>query len=170
MADFIRKTFSNKNYCARCAKQYINSTDKHQCLFCNKYFCSKDIASEKHNFECSAMEKDYTQIKELENEYSVSYEKLNVQTFAKMKKSKKVVYLEKQQLKFRKYHTENFCAHCDKKYTSWTDVHQCRYCKKYFCATHWVPETHGCHGKPLRPPSGFREVHRISGKIEVYGK
>jgi predicted nucleic acid binding AN1-type Zn finger protein len=116
------------------------------------------------------MEKDYTQIKKSENKYSVPYEKLNVEKFAKMKKSEKVVYLKKKQLEFKKYHIANFCSYCDKKYNGWTDVHQCRYCDGYFCAMHWVPETHGCNGNPLRPPGGIREVHHIGDKIDVYGK
>ena len=170
ISDFIHKTFSNKNYCARCAKRYLEHTDKHQCLFCNKFFCSRHIAPEKHNFECSAIEKDYTQIKESENKYSVPYEKLNVEKFAKMEKSEKVAYLKKKQLEFKKYYIGNFCSYCDKKYNSWTDVHQCRYCDGYFCAMHWVPETHECKGNPLRPPGGMREVHHIGGRIDVHGK
>lgn len=170
ISDFIHKKFSNKNYCARCAKMYNGHTDKHQCKFCNKYFCSKHIKPEKHNFECSTMEKDYMQIRKSENDYAVPYEKFNVENFAKMNKSEKIAYLREKLLEFKKYHTDNFCSYCDKKYSGWIDIHQCKYCEGYFCVKHWVPETHNCKGNPLRPPGGMREVHSAGGGIKVYGK
>ena len=170
LSDFIHKHFDNGNYCAKCAAKYVKSTDKHKCNFCNKYFCSRHIATEEHNQDCSTIEKDYAQIKQSEHDYSVPYERLSIEELAKMSKSEKKAYLIARKLKFKEYHRQNFCTYCDKKYKDWTDAHQCRYCGIYFCSQHWVPESHGCTGNPERPPGGMREIHRADGGIDVYGK
>lgn len=53
---------------------------------------------------------------------------------------------------------KEFCFKCKSKYKTGVDVFKCRYCEKYFCSKHKLPEEHNCWGEPKAPPSGLREI------------
>jgi len=40
----------------------------------------------------------------------------------------------------------NYCSFCDGKYDGFGDRFRCRYCGKYFCLDHYLPEDHKCRG------------------------
>ena len=37
-----------------------------------------------------------------------------------------------------------YCAFCDGKYLDFTDKHDCKYCNKFYCEDHRLPEDHKC--------------------------
>ena len=50
--------------------------------------------------------------------------------------------------KRRKY--RGYCEHCNEK-VSFPDYFYCKYCKKYHCDKHRLPEQHDCSGNPVLP-------------------
>lgn len=84
-------------------------------------------------------------------------------------KKEKEEQKEKEEYEKNQAFWEIHCAKCKKEFIDWRNSHKCRYCGKYFCTDHWVPESHDCSGHPERPPGGFREVHS-GGTIKAYGK
>ncbi len=62
---------------------------------------------------------------------------------------------------YEKYRTDRKkCFKCKKSFKGMSDVFMCKYCEKFFCAEHRVPETHKCWGDPKQPDGqGFREIH-----------
>jgi len=70
---------------------------------------------------------------------------------------------------YEKNRTDNeLCFKCKNPYKAYTDKFLCKYCEKYFCSHHRVPETHACWGTTVAPQGGFRELHSRSG-ITVKG-
>jgi len=71
---------------------------------------------------------------------------------------------------YEKFRTDKeVCFKCKKPYKSYTDRFLCKYCGKYFCSEHRLPENHDCWGEPKAPSGGFREIHTKNGII-VTGK
>lgn len=60
---------------------------------------------------------------------------------------------------------KEFCFKCKRKYGGLVDVFKCKYCEKYFCSGHRLPEKHNCWGEPKAPPGGIREIIGPGGKI-----
>ncbi len=61
------------------------------------------------------------------------------------------------------------CYFCKAEYTGLQDKFSCKYCRKYFCAKHRLPELHECKGNPKQPKgTGFREVHTKAGIYVKY--
>lgn len=61
------------------------------------------------------------------------------------------------------------CFKCKKKYEDYTDKFLCKYCKKYFCSKHRLPEKHNCWGKAKAPPGAYRTLFS-RGQTIVIGK
>jgi len=64
------------------------------------------------------------------------------------------------------------CFFCKKHYEksvagSFADRFKCRYCEKYYCYEHRIPENHKCWGNPRAPHVNFTEIHHGSGRVEV---
>ena len=74
------------------------------------------------------------------------------------KKSKlKTVTPTKDTKKGSKPKYKGYCEHCKKKETTWSNIFYCKYCRKYHCADHRLPEKHECTGNPKAPPKEFVE-------------
>ncbi len=157
--DFIGRQLNPNNYCAKCKVKLGEKNGKIKCEWCEKYYCSNHILTWKHSREC---QEKYLNYKEWEKrkkaEAKVILKKEMVQEKANIKRNPKDKYWE------------THCAKCRKEFTDWTNSHKCSYCGRYFCSSHWVPETHNCPGNPERPPGGFREIHSAGGKIIASGK
>jgi predicted nucleic acid binding AN1-type Zn finger protein len=57
--------------------------------------------------------------------------------------------------------TYDGCFKCGRQFTDFTDKYRCKYCQKYFCSDHRLPENHNCSGNPKAPPHHYRVI--ISG-------
>ena len=60
-----------------------------------------------------------------------------------------------------------YCNFCKKKINSITGFF-CKYCQKWFCADHRLPENHKCKGKLKSPPAEYRIIY--SGKTSIIKK
>jgi tRNA(Ile2) C34 agmatinyltransferase TiaS len=89
--------------------------------------------------------------------------------FGLFKKEQKVSDEEVNKI-YEKYRIDTYvCFKCKNKYKSWTDKFLCKYCKKYFCSKHRLPEEHNCWGEPKALPSGYNVIFS-SGQTIVSGK
>ena len=85
--------------------------------------------------------------------------------FGLFKKEQKVSDEEIKKI-YQKYRIDsNVCFKCKKEYKGYTDRFLCKYCEKYFCSEHRLPEEHNCWGEPKAPSGGFREIHTTKGII-----
>jgi len=60
-----------------------------------------------------------------------------------------------------------FCTFCKKKINSITGFF-CKYCKKWFCAEHRLPENHKCKGNLKSPSAEYRVIY--NGKTTTFKK
>lgn len=51
------------------------------------------------------------------------------------------------------------CSKCKEKFKGYTDIFYCKYCRKYFCSNHRLPENHRCSGNPKPLPTASREIY-----------
>lgn len=72
---------------------------------------------------------------------------------------------------YEKFRTDKeFCFNCKREYhKTLVEAFKCKYCEKYFCPDHRLPENHNCLGEPKAPPGGFREIY-AKGRIIATGK
>ncbi len=71
---------------------------------------------------------------------------------------------------YEKFRTDiELCFKCKKNYKGYTDKFKCKYCKKYFCSDHRLPENHSCWGNPKSPSGGYRVIYS-HGKTRVITK
>jgi hypothetical protein len=55
---------------------------------------------------------------------------------------------------------KNFCFKCKHAYRSLGEIFECKYCGRYFCVEHRLPEAHDCPERDLlkAPPAEYRKI------------
>jgi hypothetical protein len=61
------------------------------------------------------------------------------------------------------------CFYCKKKYDNYLDKFSCKYCHKYYCTEHRIPEYHKCSGNPKSVSKTHREIYS-SGNTTILSK
>jgi len=96
--------------------------------------------------------------------------KIRLPTIFGLFKKEQKVSDEKIKKIYQKYRLDtDVCFTCNNKYKSWSDKFLCKYCEKYFCSKHRLPEEHNCWGEPKAPPGGYRVIFS-GGQTSVSGK
>ena len=90
--------------------------------------------------------------------------------FGLFRKEKKIDYAVKNKIYEEERTDHGNCFKCKKSYKEYTDKFNCKYCGKYFCANHRLPENHNCWGEPKAPSGAFHETHRADGKVIARGR
>lgn len=75
----------------------------------------------------------------------------------------KIVSKKEEKKKRPKY--KGYCEYC-KIEEYWPNYFFCKYCNKWFCKKHRLPENHECSGKPKAPPGPVIKMHK-DGTIEA---